>query len=201
MYFPFTKQSRNDNIPDIFGLHNAPRPPTDFSQKSLEDLMTELSRRSFFSRAALLTVGSGLCAGTFNLEAIAAAPKTARSLAEVLAMSDVEMARQSAGCRQPTASSSMRPASFEMKHCVKKTLSILDNPRPHDCARRREGDPVRAQARKTDRRLLCLGFPPDQDPQAKSPAVLERIGLRLLLSSRLSRRPRRSLRRSTSFLL
>ena len=86
--------------------------------------MTELSRRSFFSRAALLTVGSGLCAGTFNLEAIAAAPKTARSLAEVLAMSDVEMARQSAVVQ------AANPASFEMKHCVKKRSPFWTTPSP-----------------------------------------------------------------------
>lgn len=92
--------------------------------------MTELSRRSFFSRAALLTVGSGLCAGTFNLEAIAAAPKTARSLAEVLAMSDVEMARQSAVVQ--AANRVIIDAARQLRNEAlrEKTLSILDNPVP-----------------------------------------------------------------------
>lgn len=92
--------------------------------------MSELSRRCFFSRAALLTVGTGLCASTFNLEAIAAAPKTRRSLSEVLGMSDIEMARQSAVVQSAyrvvvDAAEQLRDGALR-----EKTLAALKNPAP-----------------------------------------------------------------------
>ena len=41
--------------------------------------MSEISRRDFLSSSALLAIGGGLCASTFNIEALAAAPKTQRT--------------------------------------------------------------------------------------------------------------------------
>ena len=57
--------------------------------------MSEISRRDFLSSSALLAIGGGLCASTFNIEALAAAPKTQRTVADILHMSDVQIAKES----------------------------------------------------------------------------------------------------------
>lgn len=92
--------------------------------------MTEISRRSFFSKSALLALGSGLCPGTFNLEALAAAPKTSLALADVLNMSDIDMAKQSTVVQASyriilDAAKQIRNEEFRSQ-----TLSILENPAP-----------------------------------------------------------------------
>ena len=54
--------------------------------------MSEISRRHFLSSSAFLALGGGLCASTFNIEALAAAPKTQRAVADIVSMSDVQIA-------------------------------------------------------------------------------------------------------------
>ena len=66
--------------------------------------MSEISRRDFLSSSALLAIGGGLCASTFNIEALAAAPKTQRTVADILHMSDVQIAKESVVVSLPTAS-------------------------------------------------------------------------------------------------
>lgn len=92
--------------------------------------MFELSRRSFFSRTALFAVGTGLCASTFDMQALAAAPKQRRSLGDILCMSDVQMAEQSAvvqAAYQVILDAARQIRSEELRG---KTIAILENPAP-----------------------------------------------------------------------
>ncbi len=92
--------------------------------------MPDISRRDLLSSSLFLTVGAGLCAGTFNIEALAAAPKTQRALADVFSMSEVDMARESVVVQ--AAYRIVEEAARQIKDpgLREKTLSVLKNPAP-----------------------------------------------------------------------
>ena len=92
--------------------------------------MSEISRRDFLSSSALLAIGSGLCASTFNLEALAAAPKTQRAVADILHMSDVQIAKQSVVV-QAAHRVIVEAAKQIRDNSLRSTvLAILENPVP-----------------------------------------------------------------------
>lgn len=92
--------------------------------------MSEISRRDFLSSSALLAIGGGLCASTFNIEALAAAPKTQRTVADILHMSDVQIAKESVVVQ--SAHRVIVEAAKQIRdNSLRSTvLAILDNPAP-----------------------------------------------------------------------
>lgn len=92
--------------------------------------MSEISRRDFLSSSALLAIGSGLCASTFNIEALAAAPKTQRTVADILHMSDVQIAKESVVV-QAAHRVIVEAAKQIRDNSLRSTvLAILENPVP-----------------------------------------------------------------------
>lgn len=92
--------------------------------------MSEISRRDFLSSSALLAIGSGLCASTFNIEALAAAPKTQRTVADILHMSDVQIAKESVVV-QAAHRVIVEAAKQIRDNSLRSTvLAILENPAP-----------------------------------------------------------------------
>ena len=92
--------------------------------------MSEISRRDFLSSSALLAIGGGLCASTFNIEALAAAPKTQRTVADILHMSDVQVAKESVVVQ--SAHRVIVEAAKQIRdNTLRSTvLAILENPAP-----------------------------------------------------------------------
>ncbi len=92
--------------------------------------MSEISRRDFLSSSALLAIGGGLCASTFNIEALAAAPKTQRTVADILHMSDVQIAKESVVVQ--SAHRVIVEAAKQIRdNSLRSTvLAILENPAP-----------------------------------------------------------------------
>ena len=92
--------------------------------------MPEISRRHFLSSSALLAIGGGLCASTFNIEALAAAPKTQHAVADVLSMSDVQIAKESVVVQ--AAYRVIVDAAKQLHDSALRstTLAILENPAP-----------------------------------------------------------------------
>ena len=92
--------------------------------------MSEISRRDFLSSSALLAIGGGLCASTFNIEALAAAPKTQRTVADILHMSDVQIAKESVvvqSARRVIVEAAKQIRDNTLRSTV---LAILENPAP-----------------------------------------------------------------------
>ena len=91
--------------------------------------MSDLSRRSFLHGSALIGVSVAAAAMT-PMAAKAAAPKTARSLKEVLAMSDVDIAKNSEVV-QSAYDTIVNVAKKIHNSSLRSTvLSILENPNP-----------------------------------------------------------------------
>ena len=94
--------------------------------------MTQISRRSLFGAAAaasVLPVAGGLAAFS-PIAAAAAAPKKARTIVEVAAMSPVDMARESDVVQ--TSYEIIRAAAGRLRdpELRKAVLSIIENPAP-----------------------------------------------------------------------
>lgn len=94
--------------------------------------MTQISRRSLFGAAAaasVLPVASGLAAFS-PIAAAAAAPKKARTIVEIAAMSPVDMARESDVVQ--TSYEIIRAAAGRLRdpELRKAVLSIIENPAP-----------------------------------------------------------------------
>lgn len=94
--------------------------------------MTQISRRSLFGAAAaasVLPTAGGLAAFS-PIAAAAAAPKKARTIAEITAMSPVDMARESDVVQ--TAYEIIRTSAGRLRNpTLRKTvLDILENPAP-----------------------------------------------------------------------
>ena len=94
--------------------------------------MTQISRRSLFGAAAaasVLPVAGGLAAFS-PIAAAAAAPKKARTIVEIAAMSPVDMARESDVVQ--TSYEIIRAAAGRLRdpELRKAVLSIIENPAP-----------------------------------------------------------------------
>lgn len=94
--------------------------------------MTQISRRSLFGAAAaasVLPVAGGLAAFS-PIAAAAAAPKKARTIVEIAAMSPIDMARKSDVVQ--TSYEIIRAAAGRLRdpELRKAVLSIIENPAP-----------------------------------------------------------------------
>lgn len=94
--------------------------------------MTQISRRSLFGAAAaasVLPVAGGLAAFS-PIAAVAAAPKKARTIVEIAAMSPIDMARKSDVVQ--TSYEIIRAAAGRLRdpELRKAVLSIIENPAP-----------------------------------------------------------------------
>ncbi len=130
--------------------------------------MFDLSRREFLLRGSLLATGVGLCASTFNIEALAAAPKTQRSLSDILSMTDVDMARESVVV-QAAYRVIVEAAGQIRDGALRSTaLEILENPAPTIA----KGDAAERLAKLKKAGLIDEArtslFPPVANPE-KSP--------------------------------
>lgn len=127
--------------------------------------MSEISRRDFLSSSALLAIGSGLCASTFNIEALAAAPKTQRTVADILHMSDVQIAKESVVVQ--AAHRVIVEAGKQIRdNTLRSTvLAILENPAP-TIAKNNEKDILsRLQKENLIDTARKKVFPPVKNPE------------------------------------
>lgn len=165
--------------------------------------MTQISRRSLFGAAAaasVLPVAGGLAAFS-PIAAAAAAPKKARTIVEIAAMSPVDMARESDVVQ--TSYEIIRAAAGRLRdpELRKAVLSVIENPAPTIASA--DQSAVLAALKKEG--LIAAGrtsvFPKFSDTTRSHAAHLERAGLRLRQPPCLSgrplhpRRPQRRLRR------